>query len=723
MSRRFVLDSAGENAPPPGLVCISDQVAFLRHADGQESLFIQGDSVTQWAADFARARGIPIERLASPSRELLDACPDLTLEQAQSLVPRLGSLDGLVRPLRSEQVAERLWPEEGFWGSSPGAWHGLSWLLWRSRAVLADAETPIAAAISNRWANVIGLPLARAYRPSSSESAWQLVHEWLGLKVSDLKWPTVDLDLMPTWAWERLREEWVELAIATKAGFFADLLRTCRNVIVLREAASVVGAFFSQNPAELSEPVLDELKPFMQWVEWQRLASMVPPPDPGDPPDSLPDAIEWFVAQYLPWRTRGRADDPESHQQRVEQLGRAFGEWFIHAYADAVTGGPGSQSLGWIKSAGLDNERESVTLLVILDGMLFTDAEQLWRDLVRMNPRMSLDDFGVAVSPLPTVTEFAKRSVRHGCSPVHAFEETGRERVLPRDRDSEVTEALAAARPGEIVVWSLREPDHTYHSPADADTIRIEVAGRLSSTARRLSEVLSRTPGDRLLRLVLTTDHGRLMGSAQRSIDVPSGYQDIQGRAAWGDLQPPSPFGLSGVVVAGDLAYLHPDRFYLPSVCAVALGHQAFKKIDGRGGTELFPHGGVFPEEVLIPWVELTRDREPPRPKAALVGKSVAGTEGEGRLTVVNRDRIRFRIVRIEVGPDIFLRDVAFEVPPLAETVFLIHLPAWPNSGQAAGAVGKLTIELMDGRTSTSDLSLQLEVEELYRTDDILGDF
>ena len=45
---------------------------------------------------------------------------------------------------------------------------------------------------------------------------------------------------------------------------------------------------------------------------------------------------------------------------------------------------------------------------------------------------------------------------------------------------------------------------------------------------------------------------------------------------------------------------------------AITLNESAFYNNDGSGGSEVYPHGGLFPEEVIVPWVVFMRDKVKP---------------------------------------------------------------------------------------------------------------
>ena len=119
------------------------------------------------------------------------------------------------------------------------------------------------------------------------------------------------------------------------------------------------------------------------------------------------------------------------------------------------------------------------------------------------------------------------------------------------------------------------------------------------------------------------------------------------GRAAWGPCS--VPFDADGIYIDQDLAYIDAQRFGLPEPSAIMLSDDAFLMSDGRTGVETFPHGGVFPEEVLIPWIRFTRDRGPITISIRITGKGVAGASGKLTLEVTNASDVPIEIVQLNL--------------------------------------------------------------------------
>jgi hypothetical protein len=330
---------------------------------------------------------------------------------------------------------------------------------------------------------------------------------------------------------------------------------------------------------------------------------------------------------------------------------------------------------------------------------------------------LELDEFNIVISPLPTVTCMAKPALFTGFKPACALEE---ELVGTVERRApEVIGALNKAVVGDIVIWSILEPDHTYHQSIDSESIRSEVDGWMQGFAARLVDVVHQVSDSKKMRIIITTDHGRLLSSAQRLQQVPQGME-AHGRAAWGaaDIN----FDEQGFVIDGDIVYLHPDRFGTPQVCALLLSDEAFVMSDGRGGKESFPHGGIYPEEVLIPWIQFSRDRGTISIEAILSGKGVAKSGGTYSLVILNTSEIRINILELDLQQIGFKAPLRFEVAAMAKKVIDIPVTYWPTTSEAISLEACIVYSLPTGERKSLIIKPSLVIEEMYQQEDILSD-
>ncbi len=712
------LDEAGDAPIPPGYLLIEHETDFLRKVFDEEPLFVRGTYLCSWVGEFCEARDWPYEYRRSPAEELRECCPELSEEQARQLAALLGeSLASVPRPLEAVRISAMLWP--GFaWDEEPGATHAARWLLWLIETSPGELDQVLLRSVSSYWRTQTSVPEARAYTASSAEGARNLLMEWLRASESDTEWRPYPLAVLPGELMQDLRKGWRREAVVSGGEFFDQLLSRAPQDNILREAAEVAAKYFLNDPERLSRAKLQRMNRYLTPETKLDLSRLVPPEYPGELPDDIHLVTEWFRDRYLPFRRWEVVYGADDDRAAVRELARKFGLWYLDSYLRAITGGPGSERLSWSKAASLRGSSDYVTLLVVLDGLGYSDSEQLLRLISDQSDRLTLDAQQVAFSPLPTITDFAKPSLFKGLNPGRASDAESLGSL--EKKDSRVVEALSVAKPGEVVIWSLLEPDKAYHDRQEREAILEEVGGRLRSLAGRLINVADRVPAERRLKLVISTDHGRLLGASRREHPVPP-RMESRGRVAWGALE--KEFPTSGYLIEDEIAYLHAGRFGLHVFCAVSLSDKSFLSSDGKSGTDLFSHGGLYPEEALIPWLEFTRDRSPLDLEARLEGRGVAGSQGELRLTVSNPSELAVQLTRLEISRNGAYFDLDETVESMKSRELNLLWASWPSRQELENLQVKLMYSLPGGEVQAVTVVPSLESEELYAKDDILSDF
>ncbi len=712
----LLLDEHGDSSVPSGYTLVDDEATFLRVMLEAEFLHIRGARLCEWAAAVAQARGWAATRVTSPLRELQESCPELEEAHARALIATLGSqLAQIEHPLTAFSVARRLWSAAPIWGS-PSGLHAFRWLEWLIHTSFTPGEAVLLRALVSRWMT-LAPELAHIYQANSAEAAWEQVQGWLGGTSTTVSWPAFPEPSVPRWILERLEQEWRLPSVTDPNGFFDGLTRNSAHRDLLHLAARLVASSYLQDPSRLTQRRLEELELYLDYNTLLELRDAMPVEDPGAVPESLSDAMTWFVSRYLPYREQESRRRDAVQRQRVAEIARDFGTWYLLLYAQACVGGVGAQQLSWRRVAQMVEEQEGMTLLVVLDGMGYRDAQQLVSFIQEQSSRLALDSLDIVLAPLPTVTRFAKPSLMRGLPPQLA--QDAEAPGATERKDEAVIKALKADPPERLVIWSLLEPDKTYHQYQTPETAGMQVRGQLRSIAERIARIAHGVPEERRLRIIITTDHGRLLSAAERRVAVPTGME-AHGRAAWGTVN--KVFDERGVVIEGDLAYLDPYRFSLPNAVAILLSGDAFVTASGATGSEPFPHGGVYPEEVFIPWVIVSRDRQPVSLHGNVSGTGIAGTSGTLKLFIVNPSDVTVQLKTLELA-DLASFDLDHQrIAPRTSTEIMRTVTEWPSQRIAASLRCKLRYRLPAGDLRTIELPVQLESEELYSQDDILSD-
>lgn len=708
------LDPLGENSPDLGSVKITDEITFLRHLNSSTPLFVQGVILCNWVADVARARGWKCSWRNAPSVEITNECPELTQEQAKRFIVQIGAIERFKRPLSIRDLAVARWPEIDETGKTEAeqAW---SWLIWRAHADLDSEEKIIAQALSAHYVLDEIPELRRAFNVANADDAWQFIRLWLRCDGGRTELPNCPVDKLPSWVIDRLESEWRLKAVQTDGDFFRELLEAGSPRFILTLSAAVACAFYRNNPDRLTEERTMLLKPFLRFHDWDELLYLLPVSDPGAAPTQLPALFSWYTNLYLPFRLR--AGRTPSYFERVRQIGRDFGLWYLRFYSNARTGATGGHLLSWSKTSDLEGSSDSVNLLLVLDGLGYADSQQIVQLITAETSRLSVDEVEVLLAPLPTITRFAKPALMAGVNPAQAFDEG--EIGAVQTRDPEVISSLNRAVIGTTVIWSLLEPDKTYHSGLDEETIRSEVSGRLRSIAQRVSRIVDKVSDSQRLKVFVTTDHGRLLSNSQRVRGVPANMK-AHGRAAWGRLS--LPFDVDGIYVDQDVAYIDAQRFGLPEPSAIMLSDDAFLMSDGRSGLETFPHGGVFPEEVLIPWIRFTRDRGPIAISIHITGKGVSGASGKLNLEVTNTSDVAIEVVRLSLVTMNLHIDMSTKLRPFKKSTEEWSISSWPRKNDLPTLKAIVSYLLPTGELHTVETAPVLTTDEMYSRETNLED-
>ncbi len=721
MRPRFLLDASGEVPAPSDHEIVRTEAEFLRQATGPAALLVRGPALCRWAEEFCLGRDYPWETVRPVTEWLRLYCPALTGGQAHHIHEMLTQGGPAYQEggggCRAWEVLEALF-REGPWAERPGREHAARWLLWLEGNALDPALRPLLAQIAAGWALDAPEGIAPLYAIHDQPAAREALATWLGITSGGPgheAWGDFPLAVPTRWR-TQARVLWSKDNVAERSQLLTRVQERRAPYDIRVEAAQMAAEYFQHHARDLTAPVLASLEALLPEETATRLRALCPPSPPAPLPNSVDGVLEWFVSQYLPYRLWEQEHGDEAARGVASEHGSEFEAWCLRFYPAALAGA--SEHLAIRRSQRLQQRRaEGVTLWVVFDGLTYLDGQTMAR-LLAEEPHLSLASLTPVLSPLPTITRFCKRPLIEGlpassvdaAQPVPGWEGA---RVLERNREAGT--ALAQAKQGDVFVWPLTQPDKTYHEKFDAPTIRRNVQSELERWAGAIRDGAQAVPVHLPLRVVFTTDHGRLLSAGTRTLEVPEGME-AHGRAAYG----PSGrvFGAAGTLrdEVAELVFLDKDRFRLPTDCAVALGSGVFKTSDGKTGQEWFPHGGLSPEEVLIPWGELTRDLVPPPLRASLSGRGRSGAANQAQVHLENLGTVPVRAVAVALTVGTETRVLALEeieLGPLSSAEVSVEVPRWPTASQAEGARAAVELLLPGGSRISVEARIALQTQEM----------
>jgi hypothetical protein len=709
---RILLDPEGALATPEGYRAVGTEAEFWQAALSGEPLHIKDHSLCGWAKEFYSGRGEEYREVRAPYRELREVCPALSVQQAQELCAQLGpALAGLPRTLQLDEIARELFKGD-WWLEPPSVEHAALWIMWWHERTPSAAELVFLAALGQSYHSRFKGHERAAYEVSSSPEAEQFLHIWLGLVPSSNAFQPFPLEL-PNSIKQSLMNELRGRVLSDRAKAFSKLQLSQADAQALRLAAEASAEYYQHHPDELDLGDFRMLERFLTQASLSALRDILPVQVPGPIPETSEQLKHWFLTEYLPYRAWHRQD-----RTLVERCGIEFAQRYLRLYSDAINGGPDRLHLNWTKARELKNSKV-VTLLVVLDGLGYLDMKDFWASLQDLDTgnRLALSQTDLAFAPIPSITEFAKPALVSGVSPLQAANHQSLVEI--RKKDTDVSEALDSAQPGDLIIWSFPEPDCVYHDKNDLEVAREMAHGALRAVAKRVLAQVQRAPLALQLRVVVTTDHGRLLAASCRDVSVPQDFVP-HGRAAAGNLRRPLPE--QGYEINNNVVFVRGSSFSLDRDVAIVLSESSFRKQDGKGGVEAYPHGGLFPEEVLIPWWVALRDTHMQPIVASVFGKGVAGRDGTLTLQVNNPNPVIVNLGEISLSwLTSGMQSIGGAVGPMSSLTHQMTVH-WPTGKEATEARSRLYYQLPDGSLHDVEADVAVTSEEMYTRDNPLED-
>lgn len=721
---RILLDRDGDAPIPEGYLLVASEVQFLRQATEPIALFIRGQTLCDWAERFYKSRKLAYRFVLSPTKELMNLCPDLTLEQAQAILHKLGdSFLTLERPLTVESLLQVFYPMD-LWERQPSAQHAAEWLLWLDEQKPEQEVQPLLKVMGKHWTNSAPDEIKVFYGVHCADEACMLLEEWLGLKACCNLLPAFTVDIPVRWL-EKARKVWEPMLIQSKGGYISDLLRSLSIYSLKRVAVELAKAYFHRHPRNLTKDILNDLKVHLNLQEQQAFLKMLPPQEPVAVPASPGEVLSWFEHHYLPYRMWQTASGGKEDSERAGRAATQFAKWFLRFYPCALLGSEQSYLTFW-KSACLKADTKYVTLVVVADGMPVWDSDELLQGVLQRTRRLSVMSRSLAFAPVPTITRFCKEALFKGVPPKQALSGDDSSKpigIIVPERNSPV-EILQQAEAGGVYIWRVLEPDKTYHERNLDQMLRSNVKAEIDGIAEKIADIVNRTPPHLRLRIVITTDHGRLMERSDRCIPVPDGMA-AHGRAAYGTGIQRS-FPADGYIEEEEVVYLSPDMFGLPEQVVVVLSGNTFRTQDGKSGTEAYPHGGLYPEEIVVPWIVLARDASKPEVKIKVRGQARARQPGKINVKITNLSEYQLLLesVTLRFKPDReqTVDGIDFLIEASFEQDIELPLASWFSQEEASSVrvVAKLKNQI--GESFDCEAETDIQVDTMYHRENILGD-
>ncbi len=715
MHTEVILDRQGDLPAPPGYQVIASEVDFLRYATDDTPLLIRGERLSAWAEAFYSLRGRPYCYRESLRVVLQRTFPALLQQQADKLALKMGMAIASPEQMTATFVLNCCYPDDyALWQGAPSREHAARWLLWLFTHRPDDAETVIlhylATELERRSVNASEAGL---YRVFTSEGAKSILWRWLG--AADEKLDSLDEFPLPVPEplLTEIKSAWMKRLIESKGVYFAQMFAFPMSVALRQELAQLAVQFYEQNTPLLTRGILRDLQPYLNTQTLATLEERLPPPEPSALPQDPTAVLAWFEAEYLPYRRWQARFGDEQARTCIVQRAQDFVRWYLSCYPRWLLE-PGNLSFQ-ISARLHDAAPQALTLCVVLDGLPAWDAEDFIHTMGAKIERLQLEQKSYCFAPMPTVTEFAKDALLKGVPPRLSPQYPPLGYILPDHTSPK--RGLKDIRSGEVVFWRVEQPDKAYHFESE-DKREREVHAKLESILQAISEVVQSLPNSVILHIIITSDHGRLLNpKSPRCLPTPKGMQ-AHGRVAWGKLDLEfDEHGFSIDETAGTIA-VHGERFEMAHDMLVAWGEESFE--NDKAGYDPYPHGGLFPEEVIVPWFVFVRDAKTPALNIVISGKGEAKHVGTITVVIINTSQIILECLGVSFSHGVQVGG-NWQIPPLDETRFNLSLTPWPTESDKKNLKATLLFRQPNGTTFSSEVVPHLQVETLYeQPDDLL---
>lgn len=713
------LDQHCDASPPAGHAVAEAESEFLEHAFDTD-IVVRGTKLCAWATFFWDGRGMSYKPLHSPTQKLRLYSPAMTDTEVRELLATIpGAEQKILGAIDLRGLLEALFPAD-LWRPTASLGHGAHWLLWLDEQAPPAFAQPLMKVQAALWQDQLDGAERHLYGASSADQAGTLLDQWLGIE--ETAGAIADLPEFPLPIPDRLRQRvgttWTRRTIEKRGIYFRSIVSRRIPRELKEDVAKMSADYFKSHHSELESSIVQEISDFLPMEEIGALRDIVPPEVPPPPPAEPSLVAAWFCDSYLPYRLWAIDRDDEAVRAVCRERGTAFAKWFLGFYPTALAAG--AETISFRRSGRVMHDRVGkVTLMIILDGIGIWDAKALVRHIKSGQKRLTLTKDDWCFAAVPTVTEICKPAMRQGVAPRNvnpsAYALSSDSVRLLENEDA--AEVLRGAKSNDFYIWSLIQTDQTYHKQGDARTIRDNIQAVLEGVGKRIASAVEAVPNQLKLNVIITTDHGRFLGRSERTIPLLPGMLSHQ-RAAWGGPANARDLKTDFEILPGEkAAIIHPERFGLSQPALVAIAEDSFVNSDGSIGADWFPHGGVWPEEVIIPWLEFQRDVEPPRVDGRISGSGVEGRDGEIEIYLTNSSPLELEVLSVAIeGDDLNHRfPLNQKLPPRDAKAFTRRLSPWPSANRVVRSSAKSILRQPTGDLLTVTLALNLASESLQK--------
>ena len=719
-----VLDPTGIYPIPASRIKIATEVEWLSnfYPSCGKSFWVQGQLLCAWTREWLRVwnkTGIIEEEKQDPHQKLASMI-DLTYSAEKlddkfviDLVERLDSYPLLIAC--AQILAQAISDSKNVWFGEPSLKHLAEWLATST----PDEYLPIERAWQKEMSEK-AIGLASYYR---CDSKLNLLRRWIGL---DDPLP-LELGAYPLEIPSHLADEfdriWESRILSTEGAIIDSITPTSQPGMT--RIAKLCFKMMAQRTSWITRNRLVKLASYLGAQEHQQLLTRMPPitPEPLDLNSTSESALKWATGFYLPYRLWETVICDSSRSPVSEHLAESFETWMINKYPELKLDPVPNSALNYsVASLVQELLREGPVLWVVVDGLGWLDHLELL-NIVSSQTSLKLDSaIEPRISIIPTKTEYAKWSLYAQLLPSDrgwsddmgcAFRlmENGK-----RYTDFNLAKLNKDLRQNShsLYCWDTEKLDSLYHKERDWQSLyKVRRPTALLEIARQIEYCVNQHPDSEQLRIVISSDHGQMMGRVELLSKLPEGLIP-KGRMAIGRTDDER------------FAVLDRARYGLPHDISILRGAASLSASDHSGTNETIgPHGGLFPEEVVVGVSILRKAVKRSKVLVAVHGEGKANHPGELVVVLDNPNSIPLENLILyvneipELKPGFFLDGV----PPATKISLKIPIHNWPElpfstPGDIFPLSGELKFRFASAEQGSSMLDSEsaLIVRQMFRS-------
>ncbi len=266
-----------------------------------------------------------------------------------------------------------------------------------------------------------------------------------------------------------------------------------------------------------------------------------------------------------------------------------------------------------------------------------------------------------------------------------------------------------------LYCWDTDKFDHLYHTERDWKNLyQVQRPHVLEGIAKDIEYCVEQYPNPDKLRIVISSDHGQMMGEVQRLGNCPEGIES-KGRMAIGTTNDPR------------FVLLEAERFSLPHNVSIVRGAACINALSYTDKKEIIgSHGGLFPEEVVVGVSVLRQSVQRHLVIVSCRGEGKPKQPGELEVIIDNPNSVPLTDLCLYVKelPSVNTGKPLAQKIPANEKVFLkIGIPEWPelppsHDGNRLSLSGELIFRFANTEigTATLDCESVITVHQIFIT-------